>query len=386
MEKVIKIFTQIIRAEVTADTLGDDIVKQITPTVLERLYLISNKHDMAHVIAAFLQKGNLLGEDALSKRYSQALYMAVMRYENIQYELERVCGLFESERIAYMPLKGSVIRKFYSEPWLRTSCDIDILIRMEELDKACELLGTRFGYRKDYCSPKDVSLYAPSGVHLELHFKMQKQLNILGDTLSKVWDYAQLMKEGGYQYKMTTEFFLFYIFAHMSRHFATGGCGMRTFVDVWLLTTQLQYDEEILKELCEEGKIWKFVQTVKKIIRVWFEGEPHDELSRRMESYVVVGGTYGTSETSMTVKKTETPGRAKYLLKRIFMDYGQLCTLYPKLEKVPILYPYYTIARWCTVLNADVFDRVTKEAKLNGDIQKEKVDELRDLFNELGLN
>lgn len=385
MEKVIKLFMQIIKAEVTGESLREDVIADMTPEMMERLYRISNKHDMAHIIAAFLQKQNMLGEDAISKKYSQALYMAVLRYENIRYELERISELFNSEQIAFMPLKGSVIRRFYVEPWLRTSCDIDILIRFEDLDRACELLSTRFDYRKDHCSAKDVSLFSPSGVHLELHFKMQKKMDTLGDLLSKVWTYAHPIEEESCQYEMTAEFFLFYIFAHMYRHFSTGGCGMRTFVDIWLLTTHLKYDEVVLQKLCEDGEIWQFVQVARRLIEVWFEGKPYDELSRRMESYVVVGGTYGTSETSMTVKKTETPGRVKYLLKRIFMGYKSLCTLYPRLEQMPILYPYYTIVRWCTVLNADVFNRVTKEAKLNGDIQKEKVDELRDLFNELGL-
>lgn len=385
MKKVIDLFIQIVRVEVTGEPPNNDMAKQMTPEMMERLYQLSSKHDLAHIVAAFLQKENLLGEDTISKRYTQALYMAVMRYENIQYELEKVCSLFELEQVAYMPLKGSVIRRLYAEPWLRTSSDIDILVRLKELDKACELLETHFGYRKDYCSSKDISLYAPSGVHLELHFKMQKKIDIMGNTLDKVWDYAYLTKEHDYQYEMTTEFFLFYIFAHMSRHFSNGGCGIRSFVDVWLLTTQLEYDEKILKELCEEGEIWKFVQVVRQLIRVWFDGEPYDELSRRMEAYVIAGGTYGTSETTMTVKKTKTPGRIEYLLKRIFMSYEQLRTLYPTLEKVPILYPYYTVVRWCTVLKGDVFTRVTKEAKLNGDIQQEQVNELRDLFEELEI-
>lgn len=385
MEQVIKLFTQIIKAEVTGGVVGNDVIAQITPEIMDKLYTVSKKHDLAHIVAAVLQKNNLLGEDKLSQRYSQDLYMSVMRYENIQYELERICELFESEQIIHIPLKGSVIRKFYPEPWLRTSCDIDILIHPEDLDRACELLRNRLDYRSEPCSYKDISLYAPSGVHLELHFMIQEDIESLDRVLCRVWEYAYPAAEGGWRYEMTPEFFMFHIFAHMSYHFSGGGCGIRTFVDVWLLMNRMEYDETILQKLCEESNIWQFVLAVRTLARIWFEDEPYDELSTELEAYVVSGGTYGTKETSMTAKKTKTPRRMKYILKRIFVPHRHLIILYPRLEKAPFLYPYYTVVRWCKVLKGDVFKRVTSEAKLHGDIEEKQVDELKRLFDKLGL-
>ena len=35
-------------------------------------------------------------------------------------------------QIPFLPLKGSVIRQYYPEPWMRTSCDIDILVDFEK--------------------------------------------------------------------------------------------------------------------------------------------------------------------------------------------------------------------------------------------------------------
>ena len=385
MEQVIKLCMQVIRAEVTGETLSEEVIRQITPEMMAKLYQISSKHDLAHIVAVVLQKNNLLGEDALSKRFSQVLYMAVMRYENIKYELGQICELFETEQIIHIPLKGSVIREFYAEPWLRTSCDIDILIRPEDLDRACEALTTYLKYHAEPRAYKDVSLYAPSGVHLELHFMILEDTETLDRVLGKVWEHVHPIEKGRYQYAMTPEYFLFHIFAHMSYHFFRGGCGVRTFVDVWLLTKQIKYDETVLKVLCQQGNIWQFVKAVKKLVNIWFEGEAYDELSKELESYVVVGGLYGTKEASMIAKKTKTPGRFKYILKRIFVSHRHLCVLYPRLKKMMFLYPFYMVARWCKVFNEDVFKRVTSEAKLNGEIKQEKVDELKMFFDKLGL-
>jgi hypothetical protein len=88
----------------------------------------------------------------------------------------------------------------------------------------------------------------------------------------------------------------------------------------------------------------------------------------------------------MTTKRMNTSGGSNYILKRIFMPYKDLCTLYPKLVKLPVLYPVYTVVRWCKLLNLDVFKRVTNEAQVNSAIAEDKVDEMKDLFEKLHLS
>lgn len=386
MKKIIKLYTQLIKAEITGTPISEEILGQITPEIKEQLYHISRKNDLAHVIAAVLQRNNLLGEDELSGQYSKTLYKAVMRYENIQYEFEQICSLFEDEKIIYIPLKGSVIRQYYAEPWLRTSNDIDILIRPDDLERACEALHTQLNYYDGIRTTKDLSLFSPSGVHLELHFKIQERMEKMDRVFCNLWDYVGPVKENEYKYEMTPEYFLFHIVAHIAKHMLHGGCGIRAYVDVWLLMKHLKYDEKVFLQLCEQSELTHFVEGATKLVRVWFEDEEHDELSRQLEHYVINGGTYGTTEMAMTTKRMNTAGGSGYILKRIFMSYKDLCTLYPKLVKIPVLYPFYMVVRWCKLLNLDVFKRVTNEAKVNSAIEEDKVDELKELFEKLQLS
>lgn len=386
MKKIIKLYMQLIKAEITGTPVSEEVLGQITPEAKEQLYHISRKNDLAHVIAAVLQRNNLLGEDELSGKYSTILYKAVMRYENIRYEFEQICSLFESEKIIYIPLKGSVIRQYYAEPWLRTSNDIDILIRPDDLDRACELLHTRLNYYDGIRTTKDLSLFSPSGVHLELHFKIQESMEKMDRVFCNLWDYIGPVKENGYRYEMTPEYFLFHIVAHIAKHMLHGGCGVRAYVDVWLLMIHLKYDENIFLQLCEQSELLHFVESIRKLLNVWFEDDEHDELSRQLERYVINGGTFGTTETIMTTKRMSASGESGYILKRIFMSYKDLCTLYPKLVKIPVMYPFYTVVRWCKLLNVDVFKRVTNEAKVNSTIAEDKVDDLKELFGKLQLS
>ncbi len=57
-----------------------------------------------------------------------------------------------------MPLKGSVIRNMYPEPWMRTSCDIDILVEKSSLDVAKKAVQA-IGFEYKGMGSHDISLF-----------------------------------------------------------------------------------------------------------------------------------------------------------------------------------------------------------------------------------
>ena len=62
---------------------------------------------------------------------------------------------------------------------MRTSCDIDILVHENDLEKTTEYLVRDLGYIYDRKGPHDVSLYLQSQLHLELHY------TLIGDGVAK---------------------------------------------------------------------------------------------------------------------------------------------------------------------------------------------------------
>ena len=124
---------------------------------------------------------------------------------------QKIIKLLEENKVDYLPLKGSIIQAYYPEPWMRTSCDIDILVKEEDLARAVDTLKEKLAYtsddRRNY---HDISLYSPNGVHLELHFSIQENMESIDDLLSRVWDYAVLVEGREYQYQQTNEYFLFH--------------------------------------------------------------------------------------------------------------------------------------------------------------------------------
>ena len=200
------------------------------------LYRLSKQHDIAHLIGDALFRNKLLPESRAQDAFKEQIVIAVYRYENQTAEFKRISDALNEAKIEYIPLKGSVIRNYYPEPWMRTSCDIDILVKQKDYFEAGKYLAEALNYKiKDYNS-HDVSLYSDNNVHLELHYSLLEESIIYSakKILNNVWDYVDCF-DNGMQRSLNDEMFYFYHIAHMVKHFITGGCGIRPFIDLWLL-------------------------------------------------------------------------------------------------------------------------------------------------------
>lgn len=156
-----------------------------------------------------------------------------------------------------------------------TSCDIDILVHETDLEKAVSALTSELQYtaddKKNY---HDISLHSPNGIHLELHFNIQENIETLNRVLSRVWQYAKPVDKTAYRHEMTNEFLLFHIIAHLSYHFVTGGCGVRPVIDLWLLLNALHFDQCELDALLSDANLTQFFESVKSLASVWLDGKP----------------------------------------------------------------------------------------------------------------
>ena len=94
---------------------------EFTDDYLVRLYKLSKSHDLAHLVGDALIKNDLIGNDEIKEKYQKQVMIAIYRYEKINYELNRLRSALNEAQIPFIPLKGSVLRQYYPEPWMRTS-------------------------------------------------------------------------------------------------------------------------------------------------------------------------------------------------------------------------------------------------------------------------
>lgn len=357
-----------------------------------QLYNFSKAHDVAPIVCNAILSNHLIDDKRIEEKYQSEVYSAIYRYESMAYELEQIKGVFNEGNIPFIPLKGAVIRAYYPEAWMRTSCDIDILVKTADLDAASRLLIEKLQYSPAvlgvHPSEKgshDVSFFSPSGVHVELHFSLLEIDCKKADDLENIWTGSEISVKSSYEYHMSDELFLLYHIYHMAKHVSHGGCGIKPFIDLYILRHKVGYNEDKAKVSLEKSGLLQFYNEATHLMRVWFDGEAHTAITKRLEGYILQGGVYGTLTQRVAVSQSKKGGKIGHLFSRIFISYKEMLIFYPSLKKCPILFPLYQVRRWCRILFGGYTKKAVNEIKVNGKITKEQRKEAERLMKDLDL-
>ena len=378
----------IVRNTVCGETLSDDVVQACTPEMLEEVCALAQKHDLLHLVGQALSKKPVPACEALEKSKKIAM-QAFIRYVQRSHEYSRICAVLEEAEIPYIPLKGTVLREYYPEAWMRTSCDTDILVKEEILDKAKNLLVEKLGYDAHSKTDHDITMVAPSGYLLELHYDtIQERYEVNGcrEVLAQIWDHAAPKTEDSCHLWLTDEMFYFYHMAHMAKHFAVGGCGVRAFLDIWVMTHKMPHDRQKRLDLLEKGGLLQFALASEKLAECWFSNAQPDKMDVAFSDYILRASLYGDKKNRAALGQAQNGGRLKYLLtQRVFMPYSYLKDEYPILRKHKYLTPVYQVVRWLRMLRNGGLKNTMRELKANAVSGKEESNAAADLVKHLGL-
>jgi len=350
------------------------------------LYRLSKYHDLAHIVGTVLDENRLLpAEGEVTSAFQKQMMTAVYRSGQMQGALTDICSVLEQAKIPFVPLKGAVIRDYYPAPWMRTSCDVDVLVHEENLEDAIAALE-RIGYRvKGPRNYHDLSLFSATGVHLELHFHIRENMESIDRLLGRVWEYAAPIAPDAYQHRLTNEYFMFHMLAHMAYHFMSGGCGIRPVIDLWIWKNKVGYDADVLKEMCRKCELELFFEEAMRLCAVWFDREEGDLLTEQMQAFILRGGVYGSTDNKVTVQHNKSGGRARYILSRIFAPYEMLKYYYPSLQKHKWLLPICQVRRWLRLIWKRSFKRSAIEVSVGQTVSRDRAEATALLLERLGL-
>lgn len=384
MEKnsLYNIFIKILCSELNETELDVSVKEQLTPEVISALYSLSKHHDLAHIVASSFYKNGLLTDDEVSKNFNKQRLLSVYRNEQMKLAFSEICEILESAEIKYIPLKGSVIRPYYPEESMRTSCDIDILIPEENIETATEKLIEK-GYKLRKKNFHDVSLFSPMGIHLELHFNILEDIDRLDSVLKNAWQYAAVTN--GYRYDFSKEFFLFHMFAHMSYHFLHGGCGIRALMDVWIMKYNMKITYLQAEKLLKEAGIYQFAEEISKLADICFSDTEKNPFYDTLLNYIINGGVYGTPQNSIAVTKTKVNSNFLYTFKRLFLPYRKMKNKYPVLNKIPILLPLLWLVRILELFFSKKTKKALSELKTVTNMSDEEINATKEIKERLGL-
>ena len=382
------IMFSLLRAALHGNEVSELDKRMTTAKILAEAMAIARKQDMAHLAALAILNNDLADEES-KLQMQQYVYQAVHRYEKLNYELRSVCETLEKARIPFIPLKGAVLRDHYPEPWMRTSGDIDILVRVETLEQTARLLTEKLGYQYNGKGDHDVLLRASNGVLLELHYDTITERyanNNVRKVLARIWEDANPTASDSCHYQMSDAMFYFYHIAHMVKHFEAGGCGVRSFLDIWIMNHRMDFDKVARDELLQEGGLLKFAQAAETLAEAWFSGTQMDDMTKQLQDYILRAGLYGDNENRAALGQLKNGGKVRYVLfQRIFLPYTYLKAEYPILEKKKWLVPIYQVVRWCKVLQRKETIRRVAELKVNAKVSEEDTAAVAKLLEHLGI-
>ena len=300
-------FFSLLRSVLQEQSLKEEAKNLIDSEALETLYKISKMHDLAHLVGDALEKNGLLGENTeIKSKFLREKSIAISRYEQRRYEYDKIIKVLEKAKIPFIPLKGAIIQDLYPEAWMRTSCDIDILVKEDNLNLAIETLKSELKYTCDSIGGHDAQMVAPSGVHLELHYTLLpgEANSTQKDFFERVWEFDE--KSEGFNRRMSSEHFYGYFLMHMANHLKVGGCGVRPFLDFYLMLEKGKFDLTKQEKTLQALGLFAFTKAVKSLAEVWFLGKDATELDKEFERYVLSGGVYGTMQNRYTNNRAPT--------------------------------------------------------------------------------
>lgn len=168
--------------------------------------------------------------------------------------------------IPHIWFKGVLLANLYADPQLRTMGDIDLLIHVEDRDKAHKLL-LEAGYEPvkielDY----DEWIYSKNCISLELHTgiahpDLGKEKYV--EYFSHIWDYVQ---DGMLSWD---EHFVLVI-QHLHTHFIANGVGIRPFIDIAVMIQRLTLNWVWILEELQKIDLAGFCRVVLGFIEQWF--------------------------------------------------------------------------------------------------------------------
>ncbi len=384
MDLAQKLTIQLIRYEISGVPVDTELTESVNDDVIASVYHIASEQELSYVIANALNKLGLLSGDAKDAFFSEQL-VTVYRLQMLKHELESISQVFEEAEIPFIPLKGSVIRDYYPKPEMRMSCDTDVLIHPDDLERAGELLCSKLNYKFEHRGSHDIAYESQSGAELELHFRLFENDGIEKDILDRVWDYAVPCDGYRYRFELKPEFFVFYHIFHMAKHIRNGGCGLRPFLDLWIIENQFPYNESELKRLLCKAGLERFFAVARKTASMWYSTEKSDEMTELLEEYIFNAGIYGNFENMAAVSVVRSGGKVKALMGRIFMPRSLLKHQFPILEKYPALTPYYEVKRWIRIIFKDKAKNQMQIAKHNNSLSDEKRQKMEKLVDYLGI-
>lgn len=354
------------------------------PTVLP----MAKKHQIAPILMQAMTYQTSSDAAMCRMQLLQSSAMSLSISETQMAEVQTLCEAFAEAGVDHAPLKGVLIKQYYPMESMRSMSDIDILVRTEQYAKI-EPIMKRLGYTFEVESDHEYN-WRKGHVHAELHKCLIPSYN--EDYYSYYndgWDFFHPTKD--HRYEMQDEDLFIYLFTHYTKHFRDGGIGVKHLTDLWVFRrAKPNMDESYLIKELKKLHLDEFYANVTATAEYWFEDGELTDTVERMTHHIITCGAFGRQALQQKAEALRNaPAKGKHsklrwVLRKIFLPYKNMCQKYPFLRRLPFLLPIMWIARWFTA----VFFKpksLKKDIKNATEMSQDSIDGYAEYLQSMGI-
>ena len=356
---------------------------------IERIDAFAKKHQISSILLyGIVTLGLSSSHPAVNNLYVRS--SAEILYTEKQVScIEQIRTVFTENNIAFVLLKGSIIKKMYPRPEMRTMGDIDVLIKDSEYPKIKVLLKSH-GFIEQYESDHEYAWKSPGGLLIELHKSLipsyyDDYYGYFGDG----WMKAHKRPDSS-EYVFSPEDHFIYIFTHFAKHYKAGGIGIKHFCDLWLFKKYFSdLDHKFIETELEKLDLLIFYHNVVDTERVWFEGADSNQITDKITETIIKSGAYGTHEDRVNAdnlrlireKGQNKISKFRLFLVKVFPSAKVLSVKYKFLRKCKFLLPVAWLIRCFDAL----FNKRGSIKRQTSDIKNSSEEKITKIEAELNL-
>ncbi|MDD4238164.1 MAG: nucleotidyltransferase family protein [Desulfotomaculaceae bacterium] len=322
----------------------------------EKLYRFAVRHGVANMAWYGLNrlKGDSKPTQEVRTKFRSDCAKAIAKEATQHITVEQILKTFEENGIACMPLKGYLVKYLYPRPDMRLMADVDILIKGEQAGPVQKLM-VGLGFTVERLGGNHDIYYKRPFMNMEMHRRLISEDSPYNEYLSKTWDRAKLKDGCKCTYQLTHEDFYIYLLIHLTKHYAGGGTGVRSFLDIYLYNQCYggRMDWNYIWTEVDKINLREFAENILGLCEVWFGNAQSKELYEEMTAYIFSSGAYGSRRNSIISSVSRKAGKKQsiraasqlYRVKLFFPPLSTMKILYPFLAAMPLLLPACWVLR-----------------------------------------
>ncbi len=368
-----------------------------------RLYDIANSNGIANLIADYICDWPSVPND-IKERFETQKLIVVKQQVLFKLVFKELTAILKENKIYSVVLKGYLLKDLYPKSNMRSMSDLDVFAKKEDIEKIFKLLEMKeYSFGKiDYGNHYEAYRYGT--VKIEFHPELVALNSAYGDRvyslcsdrdipiadIMDVFANSSNIENNEFLRQLKPEYHYVYVIMHMMNHFLSGGTGIRSVVDVWIMNNHYSntWNRKEIDELLNRFGLARFEEYTVRLADKWFSNSdfvfPDNQNSNSsqhfemFEKYILHSGTYGCVNNSVIsrLNSEQVKGsKMKYLLISVFPPYSKMCDLYPGLKKNPFLLPIMWIKKWITIIRVRKVTAVTKISaicKLDDQMKREQ--------------